>query len=168
MTPRRLWGRLRAQTSRRRADVGGQAHIDIEPVRPGDLEDVLALLARHQLPPEGLRDHLATTLVARHAGHIVGSAALELYSEGALLRSVAVVPEMQGRGVGRDLTTAAIRLAQDRRAPAIYLLTTTAENYFPRLGFERISRADVPMTVRASVEFTSACPASATVMRKSL
>ena len=35
-----------------------------------------------------------------------------------------------------------------------------------KLGFEQVSRADVPESVQASVEFQSACPRSATVMRK--
>jgi amino-acid N-acetyltransferase len=140
----------------------------IETARPSDAEAVLRLLARHHLPPEGLESHLATTLVARHDGEVVGSAALEVYPEGALLRSVAVSPEVQGHGVGRALTDAAIRLAQDLRVPALYLLTTTAERYFPKFGFEGITRADVPATVQSSVEFTSACPSSATVMRRLL
>jgi amino-acid N-acetyltransferase len=63
---------------------------------------------------------------------------------------------------------AALRLAQDLEMPAIYLLTTTAERYFPKFGFERIARDDVPATVRTSVEFTSACPSSAAVFRKRL
>ena len=50
--------------------------------------------------------------------------------------------------------------------PSIYLLTTTAERYFPKFGFEPVARADVPATVQTSIEFTSACPSSATVMRK--
>jgi len=66
------------------------------------------------------------------------------------------------------LTDAAIRLARDLQVPAIYLLTTTADRYFPKFGFEPIQRADVPPMVQTSVEFTSACPSSATVMRKSL
>ena len=138
----------------------------IEKARPDDVEDVVRLLEQNQLPVDGLRDRLATTLVARHNGGVVGSAALEIYPEGALLRSVAVAPRSQGRGLGRELTEAAIRLAQELRAPAMYLLTTTADDYFPRFGFERIDRADVPATVQTSVEFTSACCASATVMRK--
>ena len=51
---------------------------------------------------------------------------------------------------------------------ALYLLTTTAEGYFPKFGFERITRAEVPPSVQASVEFATACPASAIVMRKRL
>jgi amino-acid N-acetyltransferase len=143
-------------------------HTRIETARVADAEAVLLLLQQNHLPPDGLRSHLATTLVARQNGQVVGSAALEVYPDGALLRSVAVAPEAQGHGLGRRLTDAAIRLAQDLRVPAIYLLTTTAERYFPKFGFERIARADVPATVQSSIEFISACPSSATVMRRSL
>jgi amino-acid N-acetyltransferase len=140
----------------------------IEAARATDAADVLRLLSHNRLPLEGLEEHLTTTLVARQDGRIVGSAALEMYQGGALLRSVAVASEQQGRGLGSELTNAAICLAQTLRAPAIYLLTTTAETFFPKFGFERITREEVPVSVQASVEFTSACPSSATVMRKSL
>ena len=50
----------------------------------------------------------------------------------------------------------------------VFLLTTTAEGFFPRFGFERIQRSDVPSSVQTSVEFRSACPASAVVMRTRL
>ena len=140
----------------------------IEPARPEDLDGVLGLLTENRLPHDGLHEHLSTTVVARQDGRIVGSAALEMYDDGALLRSVAVAPALQRHQLGRELTDAAIRLAQDRGVPAIYLLTTTAEHYFPKFGFERIARADVPAGVQTSIEFTSACPSSATVMRKRL
>jgi amino-acid N-acetyltransferase len=142
----------------------GVTHI--EKARREDLDDLLELLQRNQLPEAGFRDHLDTALVARQDGRIVGSAALEIYLEGALLRSVAVAPALQGGGVGRELTSAAIDLARELHSPAVYLLTTTADKYFPRFGFERIVRSEVPMTVQTSIEFTSACPSSATVMRK--
>ena len=141
-------------------------HIDR--ARGDDAPAVLRLLERNHLPLERLTDWITTTLVARENGQIIGSAALELYPDGALLRSVAVAPEAQGKGLGQELTAAAIRLADTLNAPALYLLTTTAEQFFPKFGFERIARADVPATVQASVEFTSACPTSATVMRKTL
>jgi amino-acid N-acetyltransferase len=81
-----------------------------------------------------------------------------------LLRSVAV--DEQGRGTGRALVDAAIRFARDRGIRTMYLLTTTAEEYFLTCGFERVTRADVPVGVQSSLEFTSACPASAIVMRR--
>jgi len=140
----------------------------IERARPEDIDDVLSLLQENHLPTAGLRDHLATALVARHDGRVVGSAALEVYREGALLRSIAVAPHLHGRGLGRRLTDAAIRLGTELRVSALYLLTTTAERYFPKFGFERITRAEVPASVQTSIEFTSACPSSATVMRKPL
>lgn len=140
----------------------------IERAHPGDVEAVLDLLAKSHLPTDGLRDHFATAVVARQDGRIVGSAALEVYADGALLRSVAVAPDLQGHGLGRCLTDAIIQLAQELHVPALYLLTTTAERFFPKFGFERVARGDVPRSVQASVEFTSACPSSATVMRKPL
>ncbi len=140
----------------------------IDRARPDDLDEVLSLLVQQKLPPDGLQAHLATTFVARQAGRIVGSAALEMYADGALLRSVAVAPDQQGRGLGRKLTDTAIQFAKNRGATALYLLTTTAAGYFPKAGFERIERAAVPQTVQTSVEFTSACPSSATVMRRPL
>ena len=146
--------------------MNGEAAIDR--AAPADLDAILALLRRSKLPVDGLAAHLATTLAARIGGRIVGSAALEMYDDGALLRSVAVDPDVRGRGIGRLLTNAAFRLARDRRVPAVYLLTTTAEEYFPRYGFERIERGSVPPGVRTSVEFASACPSTAIVMRSIL
>ena len=93
---------------------------------------------------------------------------LELYADGALLRSVAVEPSRQGQQLGHRLTRAALDLAATRGADTVFLLTTTAERFFPRFGFEPIGREQVPPSVRASVEFQSACPESAIVMRKRL
>jgi amino-acid N-acetyltransferase len=140
----------------------------IDAAAPHDFEAIAQLLRDNTLPIDGLREHLATTLVARDGASIVGSAALEIYEDGALLRSVAVAPAKHHAGLGRALTEAAVDLARRRGIAALYLLTTTAERYFPRFGFERIERTDVPAGVRQSVEFTSACPASAIVMRKAL
>jgi amino-acid N-acetyltransferase len=146
----------------------GDARRHIERAAVDDFDAIAALLEASHLPLDGLREHLATALVARQNGTIVGSAALEVYPDGALLRSVAVSPGQQGSGLGHALTSAAIRMAEDLRIPAMYLLTTTADQYFSKFDFERIERTDVPPSVQASVEFASACPSSAVVMRKRL
>jgi len=151
-----------------RGDPRAAMTTTIERAQPSDAPAILALLEQNHLPVDGLTDHIATTLVARQDGRIVGSAALEMYREGVLLRSVAIAVPVQHQGLGGQLTAAALRLASDLHASAVYLLTTTAERYFPKFGFERISRAEVPQSVQASVEFTSACPSSAVVMRRLL
>ena len=113
-------------------------------------------------------DHLNTAVVARGHDGVVGIAALEVYADGALLRSVAVEATKRGSGLGSRLTESELDLARTLTVPAVYLLTTTAEGFFPKLGFDRIERALVPAGVRASVEFQSACPSTAIAMRKVL
>ena len=140
------------------------AHV--ERATEADTASILQLLGDAGLPLDGLLDHLDTALVVRDGGAILGCAALEVCAEGALLRSVAVAPAARGHGLGHRLTEAAIALAESLHQPAIYLLTMTAEEFFPRFGFVRIERADVPASVQQSVEFRSACPASAIVMRR--
>lgn len=129
---------------------------------------ILQLLRDSGLPIEGLIDHLKTAFVARDGAAIVGCAAVEIYADGVLLRSVAVAPSARDHGVGERLTEAAVTLARSLGTPAVYLLTTTAAAYFPRFGFAQTTRDLVPMGVQQSIEFRSACPASAVVMRKAL
>ena len=137
-------------------------------VQRDERASVVSLLEHNHLPVAGVSEVWSTTLVARAEGVVVGSAALELYGDGALLRSVAVSNDHRGQGIGQGLTAAALQLARERGASDVYLLTTTAEGFFPKFGFEPIARDQVPPSVRTSVEFTSACPASAVVMRRHL
>jgi len=141
---------------------------EITLARQDDVAAISRLLTEDGLPIDGLSDHLATALVARDAGRVVGAAGLEVYPEGGLLRSVVIDREFRGTGLGRQLVEAVTGLARARQLPALYLLTTTAAGYFPRLGFIAISRDEVPASVQQSVEFTSACPASAAAMMKRL
>ncbi len=135
----------------------------VEPARGGDLPEILALLEESGLPKEGLEGrHLMLT--ARDGKRIVGSAALELYGSSALLRSVAVADGRRGEGLGGRLIREALGLAREHGARHAYLLTETADGFFPRFGFRPVSRSEVPERVRGSVEFVSACPQSARAM----
>jgi hypothetical protein len=60
-----------------------------------------------------------------------------------------MTPELAGC---HELTPPPFAWRATSRFWAIYLLTTTAEPYFPKFGFERIQRADVPPTVQTSTE----------------
>ena len=142
--------------------------MEIRAATATELVPVLDLLERCALPVMGLSDHVDTLLVADNGTRVVGSAALELHGDNALLRSVAVDASARGKGLGQRLTLAALDLARSRGTRDVFLLTTTAETFFFRFGFEPAERTNVPDAVRQSVEFTSACPASAVVLRKHL
>jgi amino-acid N-acetyltransferase len=135
---------------------------------PSDLPQVERLLVGAGLPLAGVAAALPTFTVAEVGATLVGVAGLEVCCDNALLRSVAVAPEWQGRGLGRALVTRVIADAEARGLRALYLLTTTAEHYFPSFGFVRTSRDRVPEEVRATEEFKGVCPSSAVVMERPL
>jgi amino-acid N-acetyltransferase len=140
----------------------------IRAAEASDREGVERLLVDAGLPTEGVLEHFSSFFVVDDGCTIMAAAGLELYGKHALLRSVVVASGSQGGGVGTLLTRRAIDEASARGASALYLLTTTADAFFPRFGFERITREEVPEAVRASREFQGACPSSATVMRRAL
>ena len=148
--------------------MNGAAAIEVAALAPEDKPALLSLLARCGLPEAGVRDHLSNALVARQGSRLLGSAVLEIYADGALLRSVAVEEDARGLGLGIRLTESALALARRRGVRRVFLLTETAARFFPRFGFRAISREEVPNSVRASLEFTTACPESALVMERAL
>ena len=144
-------------------------HGAIRRGRAADLAAARRLLEGAGLPTADLaqvRDLRFWVLEAH--GQQLGVIALENFGTHALLRSLAIAPEHRSRGLGRELVA---RLEHDARAEGVTrltLLTETAEEFFHRLGYEPIERADVPEEVRQSAEFRSLCPASAVCMTKSL
>jgi amino-acid N-acetyltransferase len=143
------------------------APVVIRSATAGDASAIAALLESSSLPTAGVAAALSGFHVAESDGEIVGVVGVES-CDGihALLRSTAVSPAWRGRGVGRALVERAKAAAEARGVHALYLLTTTAESYFPSFGFTTVNRAEVPPAVAATDEFRSACPASATVMKR--
>ncbi len=142
--------------------------LELRTARSADLTEVLALLGRAQLPTAGVAEALSHFVVAESEGRLVGVAGLEVYGASALLRSVVVEDGWRGSGVGRSLIDRALGQARQAGIEDVFLLTTTAEHYFPRFGFSCVGRDVVTEEVRGSMEFQGACPSSAVVMRKTL
>jgi len=140
----------------------------LRPARSSDLPAIERLLTDSGLPLAGVAEALDTFTVAESETELVGVAGLEVCCDNALLRSVAVMPEWRSRGLGRTLVTHVIADAAGRGLRGLYLLTTSAERYFPSFGFRQITRDEVPADVRETEEFRTACPASATVMGRAL
>jgi amino-acid N-acetyltransferase len=138
--------------------------FSIRPAGAGDTNAIEALLVANALPVDGVREALGDFLVAEANGQVVGVVGMEYAGDYGLLRSAVVDTDWRGRGVARQLVERIIAEAESRGVRALYLLTTTAEEYFPSFGFQKTTRESVPDEIRATGEFQGACPASATVM----
>jgi amino-acid N-acetyltransferase len=146
-------------------------HASLRKATQTDLAAIEQLLVASGLPTAGVAESLDGFVVAESEGdsRLVGVVGLECCTgQYALLRSAAVDPEWRGTGLGKRLVTHVIAEAESRGIEALYLLTTTAERYFPTFGFVTTARESVPDEIKSTVEFREACPASATVMALAL
>ena len=140
----------------------------IRSARTTDFPAVTSLLQEAGLPIAGLDQQLEEALIASQESRVVGCVALELYGNAALLRSLVVAPPARGQGLGERLTAGVLDLARRKGVQDVYLLTETASKFFPRFGFLVEDRTTAPATLQGSVEFRSACPASAVMMHARL
>lgn len=140
--------------------------MECRPVQSGD-PALHEALASANLPTEDLTDEGRTFYRFEVDGRTIGYGGLELYGEDALLRSVVVVPEARGKGIGRAVTEQVLARASDAGARNAYLLTTTAEAFFGHLGFARVDRTDAPGAILNTRQATTIC-SSAALLRRSL
>jgi amino-acid N-acetyltransferase len=133
-----------------------------------DTTAVEALLREANLPLEGAAEALTLGVVARDGPDVVAAAAVERYGEAGLLRSVVVAPTRRGTGLGREVVVAAEALARADGVRDLYLLTETAVDWFPRLGYEVVDRPVATAAVGESVEFTTVCKDTGVAMRRRL
>jgi amino-acid N-acetyltransferase len=137
-------------------------------LRAAELERLREALAAADLPSEDLSDAAGLFYALEQNGKALGYAGLEVHGTAALLRSVVIVPEKRGSGLGRRLVEAVLECAASMGQRDIYLLTTTASDFFLRLRFTRIDRDRVPAPIAATRQFAELCPATAICMHRLL
>jgi amino-acid N-acetyltransferase len=130
-------------------------------------KDVIALLKENDLPTSDL-DSAKDLFALLKKDAVVGTGGLEFFSGCALLRSVSVRKDQQGKGLGRFINHELEKISKQRRITCLYLLTTTAKEFFEKEGYGVISREETPLQIKSTSEFSSLCPASAIVMKKTL
>ncbi len=145
------------------------APIAIRSASAADLDTVRGLLQSAKLPTDGLEEQFGEGYaIAEFDGVPIGAEGIEVYGDAGLLRSAVVDTAWRGRGVGDALTHNRLAWAAQHGLREVWLLTTTAADYFPRYGFERAPRDAAPPLMQKSREFAEACPASAIVMRRAI
>ncbi len=140
----------------------------IRAATPADWPSIRALLEVNALPLDGAQQNIADFLVAEQDGAVTGCAGFERRGDAALLRSCVVASSRRGSGLGSALVMRTIASARANAIGHLVLFTTTAAHFFPRFGFARIDREDIPEALKASAEFRHACPSSAVVMQLAL
>lgn len=130
---------------------------------------VKSLLTESQLPSSDLSpkdlEHFFGCGATQAPKGVVG---LEIYGTVALLRSLAVAKDCRGIGCGKALVAEAERYAESKGVSELFLLTTTAERFFERLGYRRSPRENAPQAIRQTKEFSGLCPSSSVFMAKAL
>jgi amino-acid N-acetyltransferase len=133
-----------------------------------DLQAICAILTASQLPIDDVERHLEHFVLAKWDQTTIGTVALEYADSAALLRSLCVIQQHRGQAVGARLLSAIEGVAYSRGVRELYLLTTSASAFFAQHGFSMTLRAAAPPGIRATLQFLSLCPATASCMRKSL
>ena len=130
-------------------------------------QQAISLLQQHKLPVSDINEDKLLYLLL-DGERVIGTAGLEIFEDCALLRSVSIIKEEQGKGYGNFLNTAIENYAAESGISCLYLLTTTAKDFFNKQGYCVISREEAPVCVQQTAEFTSLCPSSAVVMKKKI
>ena len=121
------------------------------------------LLVDAALPSEGAepRDDARFLIAVDVAGSLLGGGGFEGGPAEALLRSLVVRPHARNGGLGTALLDAVEDMAVAAGVTRLYLLTTTAADFFLRRGYRRIPRDAMPLEIRRTEQFVHLCPASA-------
>lgn len=135
-----------------------------------DWSSVVDQLTEAGLPTADIDPKLMTDfLVAETSqGDCIAAIACQRYGPLGLLRSLVVAEAARGAGLGRRLVA---RLEQRAAAVGVielWLLTIDAERFFAALGYREAERSEVPAAIRETAEFSSLCPETAVLMRKSV
>ena len=131
--------------------------------------EVEALLTEAQLPVADLASSRSLKLLGiRDGARLAGVVGVEVYGSVGLLRSLAVEPSHRKSGLGVSLVSNAETWAAEQGVETLYLLTTTAAQFFAKRGYEAVPRSEAPAAIAATAQFSDLCPASSTFMRKVL
>jgi len=124
-----------------------------------------AALVAADLPTDDLAEAGRRFFRFDEAGQVVGYGGFECHERHALVRSVVVLPEHRGRGIGRAITDALIGAAYRAGARDAFLLTTSSAAFFERLGFATIARTDAPAAILATRQAAAICASAALLSR---
>ncbi len=137
------------------------------PLRAGERGALKAALSKAELPTEDIEGPGRLFWRFDTTDDVpVGFGGLEVHGDDALLRSLVTLPPVRRRGVGSAMVASLEFEARLHGCRNLWLITTTAADFFDRLGYARCERAVVPAAIRETVQFAELCPAGAEILMK--
>ena len=129
---------------------------------------IIHLLVSNALPTADIYEKNICFFVGLVENEIVATIGIEQYDNVALLRSLCVKDGFKNKKLGIQMLLHLFAFCEKEKIETLYLLTTTAEHYFVRYGFEKITRDETPQTIKQTHEFQDICPSSAIIMKLKL
>lgn len=142
--------------------------LDIRKANQNDYRAIIHLLLSNQLPSSDIHASHVELFVGVHHQELIATIGIETYDSVALVRSLCVKEAFRSQHIAEAMLQYLFQHCQDENIQSLYLLTTTAEHYFKRYGFETIERACVPMAIQQTQEYSSLCPSSALTLYKKI
>ena len=144
----------------------GKCSLTLRQVHGNTLGYVERLLVRNDLPAQDVRSKPNCFYIGYAGGERVGIGGFERYGTDGLLRSVVVEESNRGEGLGTALCETLEANASAASIETLYLLTTTAVEFFADRGYRKIGRSSAPSSIQQTTEFRFLCPTTAVCMRK--
>jgi amino-acid N-acetyltransferase len=135
-------------------------------LQPLEFESTYTLLKESKLDPSDLKQAHVRLFQFKKDQQLIGVGGLEIFGDQALLRSVAIKKELQGKGLGKAMVAQIEQAARLSGIKSLYLLTNTAPDFFKSIGYQQIDRNDFAAPLKQTAQFAELCPVSAVCMRK--
>jgi len=137
-------------------------------IHAADLDELADALSVARLPSADLGEPGRAFFRFHEDTSLIGFGGLEGEGADRLLRSLIVMPDRRGAGLGRAMLLLLEGEARRIGVERLHLLTSTAEPFFRTNGYGDADRGSAPASIAGSREFTALCPASATYLKKAL
>lgn len=132
---------------------------DICAAERADAGAVVELLMASDLPTVNVIEQMDNFLIAKDQ-EIIGALGVLYKDKSALLRSFVVAPKRRKKGIGLSLVNGMLHKIKKQGMTEVFLLTETAADYFIKVGFTEIKRAEIPETLLKESGLDRACPCS--------
>ena len=142
--------------------------VTIHSISHYEIDSVKELLHLSGLPVSDLDEAPIHIFGVKENNKLVAAGALEIYGINAVLRSLAVHQTHQNLGYGKQMVRFLENKAIEKGIKNLFLLTSTAADFFKKLAYLPQQRDLCPPDILSSAQFREICPLSASCFSKKL